>query len=86
MLIGRSGGVELDCKDDRELLDAKWVKGPETLEQTSCTFSFLFIDVRQYSRVCFIQTLWQVGYGAENLSRRAETQAVNLADDPLDPM
>ena len=54
--------VELDGKNIRELLDAKWADGyREALEQPSSIFSFLLIDVPQRSLVCFIQILWQVG-------------------------
>jgi hypothetical protein len=89
MFVKRKGRcrVELDCSDVRQLLNAKWVNARhETLEQTSCIFSFIFIDAQQYSRICFIQTLWQVGQGTENVSRKAATEDVNLADDPLEPM
>jgi hypothetical protein len=61
--VGRSVRchVELDCKNVRELLNAKWANGhKEALEEPFGIFSFLVIDVPQRSLVCFIQILWQV--------------------------
>jgi hypothetical protein len=61
--VERSGRchVELDCKNVRELLDAKWANGHrEALEQPFGIFSFLVIDLPQQLLVRFIQTLWQV--------------------------
>src|SRR6266403_2649768 len=51
--------VELNCKDLRELFDAKRAnRHRETFEQSLCIFSLLFIDVLQRTGICFVQSLW----------------------------
>jgi hypothetical protein len=75
--------VELNGKDLREFFDAKKANGHhKTSEESLCIFSFLFVDVLQYTTICIVQRLRQAVQEPPNTQRKCATQTVDLADKP----